>query len=106
MDIYPLANNRGHNPDHDKTDKIQSAQMQEPSTVAAGHTYKPEGHKDKDNIPQSAVNPSVKHGIKRSVLHGIEIRLYHFPEEVKKKGPKTKTYLWYSRKLIPADEVL
>ena len=80
--------------------------MQEPSTVAAGHTYKPEGHKDKDNIPQSAVNPSVKHGIKRSVLHGIEIRLYHFPEEVKKKGPKTKTYLWYSRKLIPADEVL
>ncbi len=101
MDIYPLANNHGNNSDHNNTHKIQSVQMQKPSTVAADHTYKPEGYNDKNNVTGSAVNPSVKHRIKRSVLQSIKICLNHFPEEVQEEGQKTESYFRYSKKLPP-----
>ncbi len=96
MDIYPLANNRRNEADQDETDKIQSAQMEKPSAATVDYAYQPKRHKGEDDISESAMNPSVEHCTKEIILHGIKIRLYHFPKEVQKKGMKTKTCLWYS----------
>ena len=82
MDIYPLADDCGNNLDHNKTDKVHPPQMQEPSTITIGCTYKPKGHESENDISESAMNPSLKHGIKRSIFHGVEIRLYNFLKEV------------------------
>lgn len=46
------------------------------------------------------MNPSIKHGIERLVLHGVEISLDHFPEEVQEEGGKRKSYFRDSNKLI------
>ena len=46
------------------------------------------------------MNPSIKHGIERLVLHGVEISLDHFPEEVQEEGGKRKSYFRDFKKLI------
>jgi hypothetical protein len=50
------------------------------------------------------VNPSIKHGAEKRILHGIEIRLDHFPEEVQKEGPETEAYFRNLPKLISFQE--
>ncbi len=89
VDIYPLANNRGNEADHDETDKIQSVQMQEPFAATADYAHKPKGNKGENDIPGSAMNPSVKHSMERTGLHSVEIRLGNFPEEIQEEGQKT-----------------
>ena len=96
MDIHTLADDCADNPNRDKTDKVQPVQMQEPSTITIGCTYKPKGHESENDISENAMNPSVEHCTKGIILDGIKIRLYHFPKEVQKKGMKTKTCLRYS----------
>ena len=48
-------------------------------------TDKPEGPEGYDGIPQSAVDPPIKHGIKWRIPHRVEIGLDHFPGEVQKE---------------------
>jgi len=91
MDISPLADNSGNDPDHDKGNEIWRTQMEKPSAATADQTDYPEGHHRQNNIPKSAMNPSIEHRIKRHVFHCIEICLDHFPEEVQEKGPGDKT---------------
>ena len=51
MDIYPLTDNSGEDPDHDKGDEIWRAQMEKPSAAAADHAHDPEGHHRQNDIP-------------------------------------------------------
>lgn len=75
MDVDSLANNRKNDPDQNKTAQIQSIQMEEPFSVLAGQTNKPEGNDRKENIAKRAVNPTVKHSCERNIPQSIEVGL-------------------------------
>jgi hypothetical protein len=96
MHIGPLAENRVYNPNHNEANKIQSVQLQEPFSVTARRTNKPERPNGKHYISQRAMKPSIKHLTVRRILQGIEICLNHFPEEVQKKTGESNRDFGYS----------
>ncbi len=95
MDIDPFADNSGEDPDHDKGDEIWRARIEKPSAAAADHTDDPEGHHRQNDIPQSAMNPSIEHRIKRRVFHGIKIGLHDFPKEVEEERQEAEADFRY-----------
>jgi len=70
--------------------------MEEPFSVLAGQTNKPEGNDRKENIAKRAVNPTVKHGSERNIPQSIEVGLQHLPKKVQKKTGESNRDFWYS----------
>jgi hypothetical protein len=91
MDVRALAENRVSNSDHDEYYKIAPIQIQKPFPATIQHAYNQKRPQGQNDVPQSAMNPSIEHSVKGSIFHGVEIGLDHFPEEVQEKGPSDKT---------------
>ncbi len=70
--------------------------MEEPFSVLAGQTNKPEGNDRKENIAKRAVNPTVKHSTERNISQNIEVGLQHLPKKVQKKTGESNRDFWYS----------
>jgi len=70
--------------------------MEEPFSVLAGQTNKPEGNDRKENIAKRAVNPTVKHSSERNIPQSIEVGLQHLPKKVQKKTGESNRDFWYS----------
>jgi len=70
--------------------------MEEPFSVLASQTNKPEGNDRKEDIAKRTVNPTVKHGSERSIPQSIEIGLQYLPKKVQEKTGESNRDFWYS----------